>query len=711
MEELKKQKKWVNWKYKVVKGKKTKVPYQVNGHLASSTDSQTWNTYQEVVKKDPKFIGFVLSSEKKTLFVDFDHCLKNGKLDNPFKEQMAEFILESDTYTEISPSGEGLHFYFNLTEPLELVANKHKLDDIISYEAYTDERYFTVTEKSFGKHRPVRTITVEEALRLLEILGYPWKKTKKTEGGVTKTNQQENLTDDAVLRKMFRAKNGDKIKALYEGDTSAYKNDISAADAALCSHLAFWTGKNQAQIERLWLQSPLGQREKTQERKDYRDMTIISAINNCTDIYQSETTKTAQENPDLDLLFVFNKGEKTFVQNVENVCRILRKHQDFTGRFRMDEFTNVAEIKVGDNWRQLKDTDAVDVQAQISILFPIFSKVPKEMVYDAIIKVSIENKIDSAADYLRSLVWDKKSRLNSWLTTVYGAKNDEVTQSIGSNWLKGLVHRIIEPGCKFDHVLVLEGEQGMKKSMSLYILGNGWHVETTMSTDSKDFFMQFAGKAIIEFSEGETLSRTEVKKMKAIITIQSDKYRPPYSRVSIEFPRRCVFAMTTNQTEYLKDETGNRRWLPIRCLKNADVEWLKANRDQLFAEAYYRLVVLKEKTYEFPDEELKREQSLRRIANPWEAPIYEWYLTLDENERNEGITTNDAYLRGVQGSETFKKQITTYESMVVGEILRSSLKLEKRRTMVEGEQLNRYYPTKQTPKQPNKMISLEELTV
>ena len=199
-----------------------------------------------------------------------------------------------------------------------------------------------------------------------------------------------------------------------------------------------------------------------------------------------------------------------------------------------------------------------------------------------------------------------------------------------------MVKRIVFPGCKFDYVLVLEGEQGIKKSMSLAVLGGNWHSETTMSTDNKDFFMQFAGKAIIEFSEGETLSRTEVKRMKAIITVQSDRYRVPFDRMTQDFPRRCVFAMTTNQSEYLKDETGNRRWLPVAVVaEEANIEWLQANRDQLFAEAYSR-VLAGEKIYEFPKEETERQQAARMIHDPNADLVAEWYyneLRIEEREK------------------------------------------------------------------------------
>jgi predicted P-loop ATPase len=253
------------------------------------------------------------------------------------------------------------------------------------------------------------------------------------------------------------------------------------------------------------------------------------------------------------------------------------------------------------------------------------------------------------------------------------------------------VKRITEPGCKFDYVLVLEGEQGTKKSTSLYILGGNWHVETAMSTDSKDFFMQFAGKAIVEFSEGETLSRTEVKRMKAIITMQTDKYRPPYERNSQEFPRRCVFAMTTNQTEYLKDETGNRRWLPVTvALPEANVEWLAANREQLFAEAYHRVANLKETTYDFPKEEMLEAQEKRRIQDANTDLVTDWYFnTLTNTDRREGITVQQVF-KAINGGWA-GKPMNKYDEMTIGTLLKKTLKLTNERVSVGGARCTKWF--------------------
>lgn len=412
----------------------------------------------------------------------------------------------------------------------------------------------------------------------------------------------------------------------------------------------------------------------------------------------SHLTKTLEKENNIDLLdlmFTTRDDKKIYISNTENMCRVLKRHPDFMGRFRYDIFKNTFEIKDRDIWRTQEDHDVIDVQTAVCVAVPPFVKISKDMVRDAIIKVSKENSVDTAVDYILSLKWDNVPRLDNWLINTYGVEDNEYHRSVGSNWLKGLVKRIIKPGCKFDYVLVLEGEQGSKKSTSLSILGDSWHAETTMSTDSKDFFMQFAGKVIIEFSEGETLSRTEVKRMKAIITMQSDRYRMPYERATLDFPRRCVFAMTTNQTEYLKDETGNRRWLPVTVvLPQANIEWLKNNREQLFAEAYHRVSILKETIYEFPKEDMLREQEARMISNPNSDIIVEWYFNnLSIREKERGITVHQVFNEVLHPSGT-TKALDKYSEMMISDVLKNTLKLQKKRVMLNGVQMTRWFPEK-----------------
>lgn len=675
------QKRFVNWRLEERKGKQTKVPYSIYGRMASSTDPDTWAKHSLVRTLD-KNVGIVFTPDKLLLGIDLDDCVNSGVVDNSV---INELLTKCDTYCELSPSETGLHLYLELTEPLTLTANRHD-----KYEAYTSGRYFTVTNVPFGDVKNVRLVSPDEALGLLAIIGYPWKKEKEEE--VSPSNRTiMDLADSQILERMFASKNGPTIRALYEGSASAHGDDYSRADMALLTHLAFWFRKDAQKIEAIWLASPMGARKKTVERSDYRTRSIAYAIGNCTDVYGPTQTTVPASIPFLCL-------NKVPSLNMENMARVFRQHADFVGKLRFDSFKNCVEVALDSRgWREMEDNDAVILQSRISILFPAFLKVTKAMIWDALVMVAKESTIDSGADYMKGLVWDKVPRLNSWLSEVYGVPNDIYHQSVGSNWLKGLVKRVIEPGCKFDFVLVLEGQQDLKKSMSLKILGGDWYVETTMSTDTKDFFMQFLGKALIEFSEGETLSRTETKRMKAIITTQSDRYRPSYGRSSMDFPRRCVFAMTTNQEEYLKDETGNRRWLPVAVQQVANVEWLKENREQLFAEGFYRVVSLKETTYELPVKETREAQDQRRVHDPNEDTVLEWFMNvLTPVHRREGITILMAIQQSLNSG--FGGNVKRQEEMSMAEVFKRTLKLERRRVMIGNVRAWRWYPTDLTPK-------------
>lgn len=673
-----KKSKWVTWRYATIQGKKTKIPYSLNGVKASSTDPSTWSTYNEI-KNHSENIGIVFTADQLLLGIDIDHCIDKDThaIVHLQKELIANLFIEADTYTEISPSGEGLHLFLKLEEPLTLSGNKKA-----PFEMYTKGRYFTFTGNPYLEEKDVRTVPKEEALRILAVIGYPWKEAPAD----IPFNSDHSFDNETILQKMFSSKNGAKVRALYDGDVSFYNGDESSADMALLIHLAFWTQKNAAQMASLWLSSPLGQRKKTQQRKDYRDRSIAAAIESCRETYK--------EKESIDFLTVTVRKEKHVIQNTENICRLLRSHKNFKERFRYDAFKFTNEIRMTQgNWRIIEDNDAVNIQTEISILFPqIFGKVGKDMVYDAIIKVSKENTMDSALDYMSALVWDKTPRLDTWLSRTYGAPEDEYHRTVGSNWLKGLAKRIVEPGCKFDYVLVLEGPQGSCKSTSLSILGGAWHVETAISTDTKDFFMQFNGNMIVEFSEGETLSRTEVKRMKAIITTQVDKYRPAYGRAILNFPRRCVFAMTTNDEEYLKDETGNRRWLPVKLMKEeADTDWLKENRDQLFAEAYHRVAIDKETVYEFPKEEMQNEQNKRRIHYENSDQIVDWYYNkLSVDDRNNGIQVFQVYRDALNGGYA-NKPLDKYTEVRIIDTLRSVLNLDRQRTMIDYNRSWKWY--------------------
>lgn len=380
-------------------------------------------------------------------------------------------------------------------------------------------------------------------------------------------------------------------------------------------------------------------------------------------------------------------------KDMTNAVFALASSEKYAKTIRFDQFKKIIEIKE----RPKDEKDVLEIQEYLQNEIGL-SSISKNIVEDAIQLHAFNNEYDSALEYLNSLKWDKTPRVDEWLIKTFKIEDSEYVRAVGSNWLRALVKRVVRPGTKFDHVLVVEGDQGIKKTFSFATLGKDWHVETIVEAQNKDFLMQFNGKAIVEFSEGDTLTRSEVKTLKAIITRTHDKYRAPYGRHDEEHPRRCVFCMTTNDDTYLKDDTGNRRWWPVRIPKGetADTEWLKTNRDQLFAEAMSRI---EEPTWIVPEDVAKAEQDKRRFVDDIEDKIVEWFLDTSDSERENGVNVYDFYeWLHRDFPDKGPKIINRVEQLRVGSIFRTALALEKQVKWVGGRTVKKFFPTENTPK-------------
>jgi hypothetical protein len=279
---------WVLWRYATRDGKKTKVPYQVNGRMAKVNDPSTWATYatvQKAFQASKKYDGPGIVLHNGTLLgCDGDHKLTNGSINDP---AWTELIEAANSYTEITPSGEGLRILIALTEPLNLTNNKSQS---LGIEFYTENRYLTFTGRVYGDVKPIRTVTPDEARQLMGITGWPWQKGAPVPAARSTSHPMDN--DMALLEHMFASQSGELIKALWEGDTTGFPS-ASEADWALVRHLVWWTGHDKDRVERLWLQSTLGERGKVMDRQDYRDRTINNAMQTVTGGYAPPTTRAS----------------------------------------------------------------------------------------------------------------------------------------------------------------------------------------------------------------------------------------------------------------------------------------------------------------------------------------------------------------------------------------------------------------------------------
>jgi hypothetical protein len=226
-------------------------------------------------------------------------------------------------------------------------------------------------------------------------------------------------------------------------------------------------------------------------------------------------------------------------------------------------------------------------------------------------------------NYLSSLVWDKTPRLDTWLVKAFGALGPkDYVRAIGRKVLTAAVARVFEPGIKFDYVMVLEGDQGKGKSMSLGILSSrAWFTDGLGDIKNKDVVDQMTGKWIVELGELASIRGSENEHTKSFLSRQVDRVRMSYGRRSEDYPRQSVFIGSTNASEYFTDETGNRRYWPLK-IEKADREWIRAHRDQLWAEAMMRYELGEDLYLSEELESVAREQQNKRFeVDEWEVEI------------------------------------------------------------------------------------------
>ena len=246
--------------------------------------------------------------------------------------------------------------------------------------------------------------------------------------------------------------------------------------------------------------------------------------------------------------------------------------------------------------------------------------------------------------------------------TYLGRRDTPLNRAIGSRWMISAVARIMQPGAKVDHMLILEGPQGTKKSSALKMLaGADWFTDELAEIGSKDAAQQMRGIWIIEIAELDAISRAEVSRIKAFLSRTTDRYRPPYERYVVEVPRQCVFAGSVNPDTYLRDETGNRRFWPVRC-GNINLDALSRDRDQLWAEAVARY---RDGTIWWLNEaeliaDAKIEQDQRYQADAWDARIDRW-LVYERQRVNHGYGNYDDWRE--EEVERTKPTVLTYPSV------------------------------------------------
>ncbi|WP_434620349.1 VapE domain-containing protein [Tabrizicola sp. M-4] len=324
-----------------------------------------------------------------------------------------------------------------------------------------------------------------------------------------------------------------------------------------------------------------------------------------------------------------------------------------------------------DEWQAGPINDADLGLIRVAIEQAGMHAVGAELTAGAVRAVAELNGYHPIRDWLQQLPrHDGKPRLDSWLTEYLGAEATHYSRAVGRAFLVAMVARVMRPGCKHDHVLVLAGSQGIGKSTVCQLLGSIWTGDNMPSIrDGGEAGLYLRGHWLVELAELAPSRKAEAEDLKAFLSRSTDEIRAPYARRADVVARQCVFVGTTNETAFLKDATGGRRFWPVTCGAKIETDALARDREQLFAEA---LAAFNAGEPWHLSPELERaaatQQEQAREEHPWEEPIRAFLDgddTLDRQPRNQIKVAEVMEFLGIPTA-----QQTSGNSRQVGAILR-----------------------------------------
>jgi len=275
-------------------------------------------------------------------------------------------------------------------------------------------------------------------------------------------------------------------------------------------------------------------------------------------------------------------------------------------------------------WRTFSDADYIDVQIELERRG--MKAMSKDLLRSAIFRSALERRIDTAQEWLGRLVWDGVERLESFCTAGWGWAASTYSAAVGRYIWTAMAGRVLEPGVQADMAPILVGAQGARKTSAIMAMVPDEEFYTTIKLDAHDddTSRRMRGKLVGELEELRGLNTRHIEEIKAWITRRSEGWIPKYKEFESRFKRRLVFFGSTNEEEFLNDPTGERRWLPGMC-GQLDLDWIRENRDQLWAEGAAKFMV-GGVDWEEAETLAKEEHHDYKVTDSWDGAVSRWLL-------------------------------------------------------------------------------------
>lgn len=521
--------------------------------------------------------------------------------DNPLRRLCDDIgITNFDTYT-IKSGGGGVHIYLHLPCPMRIRSKlrRYKGLDFKTYGHYLvgpgSIHPDTLKTYKVVKGSPTQLQAVPE--KLIGLIEFKQKETENVDVPIDEIGSIRRFTE-------YVKNNAPEAIQGNDGDPTTYITACKGRDMGLSAEKTYEILAEHWNPRCVPMWSERGLRRKIANAFMYAKDAPGNAhpdAGTWDDLEELHAPEIDGDHREESIIWHYKKGNtgvdkelKNILTNVENYYRLPafgEKPNPIHRLVKYNRFSDTIEFNFPAPWHEKdefitewRDNDAIKFRSYVGARRGW--DVGKDVVHDGTLSYAMMNSYHPIRLYLNGLKWDGVKRIDSLLPHYTGAEDNSYTQAVGRKLLIGMVARVMEPGCKLDTMVILEGATGTGKSTFCSILGGKYYTEVHIDPHDKDTKLIMEGKWLGEVSEIVCIRKVDADALKKFLSTATDRIRKPYGRLPVDIKRQCVFVGTTNHTSgYLTDNTGNRRFLPVKT-NTIRLNDLQRDRDMLFAEAY-----------------------------------------------------------------------------------------------------------------------------